>query len=83
MKNIRDRVDASIFIMGVFLLVVFGMILQKTLGGPERLPTYKYIIEQEWQLEREEGKRRWRDYIDRRDSYVTKYQYASVDRRVR
>ena len=79
MKNIRDRVDASIFIMGVFLLVVFGMILQKTLGGPERLPTYKYIIEQEWQLEREEGKRRWEDHQEQRDdsdSGIPDYQYA-------
>ncbi len=83
MKDFWGKVDGAILVMVVFLLVVFGMLLQKELGGSERLPlpTRQEIIKQQqkFKFEKEEGKRRRQDYQQRRgdvDVGVHDYQYA-------
>ena len=84
MKDLWGKADGAVLVMAVFLLVVFGMLLQKALSAPDKFPlqpdiTKEWDIEKDWELERKKRQRRWQDYQDRRDnsdSGIPDYQYA-------
>ncbi len=65
MKDLWGKVDGAILIMAVFLLVVFGMLVQKALTTSERLPIQRDTMEYEdgW---------KWMDY----EEVPPNYQYA-------
>ena len=75
------ELNVAYLIMAVFLSVIFGMLVQKALTSQERPSIHRGVIK-EWQWEKEEGKRRWEDYQDRRDnsdSGIPDYRYVFFD----